>query len=534
MNKLADGNLFDENGHAIALSALPVSFYSPLDSLFNEYDGLKEQMLFIADKANKENRAFSHFMHGNGNHGLASFNVKSVFNIEGGLRSLDATFWSSAISLTKTMDVFSAQKRNEWNEMINKMKTPPFEKKVVIDTLVDLMHNRDQFFSEKVEGVFRNLSRHHKTNSRMGFTERMIIEYCISSYDYLSHDQMNYVSDLRACISILRNEGNIASYMTYQDVQNIMHAGNYGKWHDFDGGAFRLRIYKKGTVHVEIHPDISWKLNKVLAALHPTAIASEHIEAPKKKFKEFALHNDVMPMDLRHALNDLIRVHYRAGSDDSLCIFNLSDHKTKPDVRQKVESVLSYMGGIDKQGIWHFDYNVRNVLIELVRTGVMPEQVSYQYYPTPEGLSALVNDLAEVDDHHSVLEPSAGMGNLVDGLYDKARITCVEISKQHCLVLKEKGFGDVIEGDFLAQENLGLFDRVLLNPPFSEGRAEAHLIKAFEHVKAGGVLVAVLPGSMHNKNGLLGSAECTFQRVDDAGFEGTKVCVTVLKAIKVS
>lgn len=167
---------------------------------------------------------------------------------------------------------------------------------------------------------------------------------------------------------------------------------------------------------------------------------------------------------------------------------------------------------------------------EIVRTGILPNITDHQFYPTPEALAQTVNDLAEIDSMHSALEPSAGLGNLLVNI-PVAQVTCVDISPLHCLILKEKNFSKVIRGDFLELDDLGKFDRVLMNPPFSMGRAETHLIKAFGHLKAGDILVAVLLGSMHNKK-MLEKAECQFTKIEDAGFEGTKVCVTTLRVVK--
>lgn len=499
MNKLVEGNLFDENGSVIS-NELPPAIYNPLDALLAEYDVLKTQIEFISETAKKESRAFSHFLHGNSSRGIASFNVESIFDKEGAFRSLDATYWSNAMALTKTMDVFCAKNRNEWNNKIHEMKTPPFERQAVIDTLLNLMVNRNQFFAQKVDGVYRNLSRHHKTNSVFGFSERMILEYCIYRYGGLNHDQMNYVSDLRACIAIIRGIEPVASYTTYSDVDRILREDGYGKWYEFDAGAFRLRIYKKGTVHVEIHPDMSWKLNKVLAELYPAAIPSELREPPKKKFKEFELREETVDMEVRYVLNDVVRYQSR-GEAHEISKSELSYMRDKKELTKKVESILRYLGGEDQPSkyVWSFGYKVRPVIQEIVRTGVIPNSVEYQYYPTPEALALTVQDLAEIDDEHTILEPSAGMGNLLANIAYKERITCIDISSAHCQILGAKEFTNVIEGDFLYLDHLGEFDRVLMNPPFSKGRAEAHLIKAFEHLKVGGILVAILPGSMHNK-----------------------------------
>ena len=62
-----------------------------------------------------------------------------------------------------------------------------------------------------------------------------------------------------------------------------------GEWVTLDGGALRLRAYKCGTAHLEVHPDMAWRLNCVLHQLYPAAIPPEFRSKPKKKAKEFTM-----------------------------------------------------------------------------------------------------------------------------------------------------------------------------------------------------------------------------------------------------
>ena len=35
-----------------------------------------------------------------------------------------------------------------------------------------------------------------------------------------------------------------------------------GEWIAIDGGALRLKAFQKGTIHLEIHPDMAWRFGK--------------------------------------------------------------------------------------------------------------------------------------------------------------------------------------------------------------------------------------------------------------------------------
>lgn len=59
---------------------------------------------------------------------------------------------------------------------------------------------------------------------------------------------------------------------------------------------------------------------------------------------------------------------------------------------------------------------------------------------------------------------------------------------------------NVTLNDFLLvkPENTGLFERILMNPPFSDSRWIAHFQHAMRFLKPGGRLIAILPGAQRS------------------------------------
>lgn len=124
-----------------------------------------------------------------------------------------------------------------------------------------------------------------------------------------------------------------------------------------------------------------------------------------------------------------------------------------------------------------------------------------EFYPTPEDLAARMVGMVDLAKVRSVLEPSAGKGDLLDALekrikesyyrYDanKYDIDCIEFSEdlRRLLIGKEHR---VIFNNFLKFETLKKYDLILMNPPFSEG--DKHLLKALELMKDGGQIVCIL------------------------------------------
>lgn len=112
------------------------------------------------------------------------------------------------------------------------------------------------------------------------------------------------------------------------------------------------------------------------------------------------------------------------------------------------------------------------------------------------GLSYHAKEAAEQGRRLRVLEPSAGNGALADPAREAgALVQCVEIDTGRAAVLRSKGY-QVREADFLALQPHdlpgGLFDGVIMNPPFDRGRDCDHVRHALQFVKPGGFVLAIM------------------------------------------
>ena len=111
--------------------------------------------------------------------------------------------------------------------------------------------------------------------------------------------------------------------------------------------------------------------------------------------------------------------------------------------------------------------------------------------------SSLIGSLAAADMHdgQTVLEPSAGIGSICDRVkqaFPHTDLDAVELRDSLAKIIVAKGHA-VVGRDFTAWNGNGRqYDRVLMNPPFEKGADMAHVRQAFNHVKAGGRLVAIM------------------------------------------
>ena len=124
------------------------------------------------------------------------------------------------------------------------------------------------------------------------------------------------------------------------------------------------------------------------------------------------------------------------------------------------------------------------------------------FYPTPQNLIDKMLDGLDWKMIHTVLEPSAGKGNIVEALKKKEdfnnrwyttiklNIDCIENDTNLRAVLKEKDFR-VVHDDFLTYDTMKEYDLIIMNPPFSNGCK--HLLKALEmQQRNGGAVICIL------------------------------------------
>lgn len=125
------------------------------------------------------------------------------------------------------------------------------------------------------------------------------------------------------------------------------------------------------------------------------------------------------------------------------------------------------------------------------------------FYPTPDHLINKMVTGLDFNYIQSILEPSAGKGNIVDKLksiekpaysYSNKKynfdIDCIENDDNLRSILKGKNYR-LVYNDFLTYETMKEYDLIIMNPPFSNGCK--HLLKALEmQERNGGAIICLL------------------------------------------
>lgn len=131
-----------------------------------------------------------------------------------------------------------------------------------------------------------------------------------------------------------------------------------------------------------------------------------------------------------------------------------------------------------------------------------------ELYPTPEDVARKMTRLVDFKKVESILEPSAGYGNLAAaaitaydanhyrGFSEKERdpflsdvVDLVEIDEK-CRAFLKSQKANVIADDFLKLQTFKRYDLIIMNPPFSDG--VKHILKAIEMQRYGGQIVCLL------------------------------------------
>lgn len=127
------------------------------------------------------------------------------------------------------------------------------------------------------------------------------------------------------------------------------------------------------------------------------------------------------------------------------------------------------------------------------------------FYPTPSKLAGKMLSCVDWNGVFSILEPSAGKGDLADAVSrfvtshrnsrrisfneNDTYIDCIERDSDLAALLRGKGL-HVVHDDFLTFRSFKQYDLCIMNPPFDNG--DEHLLHALSLMERGGQIVCLL------------------------------------------
>lgn len=169
--------------------------------------------------------------------------------------------------------------------------------------------------------------------------------------------------------------------------------------------------------------------------------------------------------------------------------------------------------------------------------GTAPRAVAaFQLFQTPPEIARRLVAALKLQHGETVLEPSAGLGRILDALPDNLReVVAVEVDAALAgeLFRQARERVTLLQRDFLTmQPGAQLFDAVAMNPPFHMRADIRHILHARRFLRPGGRLAALCLDTSHRTAALKPHAE-TWEPLPAGTFakEGTRV-PTVLLTIR--
>lgn len=479
----------------------PVSFKEKLEEIFENHERTKESIEKVS-RFMDDQEVIGYFTQGNE---ITHSCGKRLFEMEGAVKSLDSESWNKVLNLTGVLDLIPAEKRTKWGYDIREMKAPEFTKENALNTIEALLAQREDFVADKVYGVFKKLSPDHKTNTGFGFSQKLIIARILDQCNYsgcrtyysVRHDPCEYLRDLIELVRQYRGDQFKELPQTYLLISRLADNDRFGEWVSLDGGAIQFKVFKKGTIHILIEDETARGLNRILAANSPYTVCDGTSKSTKK------------------AKRVAVSVDKLIDQNDSNILFDIAAGRIgfmlKKDLSEDVRDALSIVGIDTSDGFRSESLGdeEKHLLTEMALTRSIPNKKEAQLYQTPNDVVEKMQSLAISSmkgkslSEISILEPSAGKGNLLKGelreLISPDNVTCVEINKTLSKGLS-KSFKNMYNENFIdwSEKNENeLYDLILMNPPYSKRQAQDHLETALRHLESDGVLVACLPSTMN-------------------------------------
>jgi predicted RNA methylase len=232
---------------------------------------------------------------------------------------------------------------------------------------------------------------------------------------------------------------------------------------------------------------------------------------------------------------------------NSLQLTGSLDRKLYVDVNKVLEAAGGKWNRKAKAHI--FDGDAVDTIEPILLTGEYTRtKQDFGQFDSPPEVVARVIDLALIKPGYSILEPSAGIGNIaVAAANAGGDVMAYELDPKRCEKLVAAlrgapGSNMVIERDFLAFPPSPTYDRVVMNPPFAKQMDIKHVMHAHAHLKKGGLLVAVMSASVlfrdnattANFRSFVQSRDGSIERLPDGSFKGSgtsvNTCVAVMPA----
>jgi len=182
-------------------------------------------------------------------------------------------------------------------------------------------------------------------------------------------------------------------------------------------------------------------------------------------------------------------------NENSLSLPNITlDRAEYVDIKKALEDI----GGKWKSGktqAFVFAHDPKPLLDDILGGKKINLKKDFQFFATPSKLANRLVGLAEIESHHTILEPSAGQGAIIEAIHNligNITVSYYELMPQNRDILNKKNLSlNYIGEDFLEDDEKIKFDRIIANPPFTKNQDIEHFMKMYECLNENGILVCI-------------------------------------------
>jgi hypothetical protein len=171
---------------------------------------------------------------------------------------------------------------------------------------------------------------------------------------------------------------------------------------------------------------------------------------------------------------------------------------------QEVAKALELIGGKWKGGkVFGFVFQVDPTdLLNQIATGEQRNlKKEFQFFATPDALADKLVYYADLKQHDTVLEPSAGQGAIIKAINKVCDVwvDCYELMDVNVAILNKSGLNfNLIGDDFLLSDSKKEYTKIIANPPFTKNQDIDHLMRMYDSLSKGGRLVCITSESWAN------------------------------------
>lgn len=178
-------------------------------------------------------------------------------------------------------------------------------------------------------------------------------------------------------------------------------------------------------------------------------------------------------------------------------IVKLPDVQLDRKLYLEVKKAIELIGGKWKGGkTWGFVFQTDPTdLLDSIANGKNVNlKKDFQFFATPKKIAEMLVDYANIENHDTVLDPSAGQGAIIQEINKQTNVCpdCFELMETNRIILKKSGlYFNLIGDDFLKSDDRK-YTKIVANPPFSKNQDIDHVYKMWSKLARGGRLVTIM------------------------------------------